>query len=154
MRFGTDGAALRAFSTGLMLLSLAGCVQPMAAADPGQSVATTPDRTAVISVNFNFDSHTIRPEYYPALDAVAQALVSQQLAGYSFEITGHTDRAGRFAYNIALSVLRARAVVDYLAARGVDPSRMRAQGFGYLAPLDPGSPYSPVNRRVEVTSIR
>ena len=154
MRFVTKlGRATRLTSALVLLLSLAACVQPMAG-DPGQLNAATPDRTAVISVMFDFDSHRIRPDYYGALDAVAGAMLSDQLAGLTFDVSGHTDRAGRFAYNVALSVLRARAVVGYLVARGVPRGRLRAQGFGYLAPLDPGDPYNPANRRVEVTSIR
>ena len=80
-------------------------------------------------------------------------MLSPDLAGYRFEIDGHTDRSGRFAYNIALSQLRADAVIQYLAARGVSPGAMFAQGFGYTTPADPANPYSPANRRVEVVSI-
>ena len=142
---------------GLLTLEMAACAPtppPPMAADPGPVAATTPDRTMIISVNFDFDSHRIRPEYFHDLDAVADGMASPQLGGYSFDVSGHTDRAGRFAYNVALSLLRARAVVNYLALRGVARERMRAQGFGYLAPLDPSNPYGAVNRRVEVTSIR
>ena len=138
---------------GAVALSMAGCA-PGPASIAGPVYGSTPDRTAVISVMFDFDSHRIRPEFYSALDAVAAAMTSQELAGQTFEISGHTDRSGRLAYNVALSRLRAQAVRDHLVARGVPPSLMQAQGFGYLTPLDPSHPYSAANRRVEVTSIR
>ena len=112
------------------------------------------DRTAIISVNFDLDGHRIRPEYYASLDAVAAAMLSQQLAGYTFIVDGHTDVSGRLGYNLALSLLRAQAVVDYLSARGVPREVLRPQGFGPLNLLDPGDPYNPDNRRVEVTSVR
>jgi flagellar motor protein MotB len=44
--------------------------------------------------------------------------------------------------------------VSYLAEHGVPPGLMFSQGFGYTVPADPANPYSPVNRRVEVSSIR
>ena len=82
------------------------------------------------------------------------AMNDRRLAGYHFDINGHTDITGRLAYNIALSILRAEAVVDYLASRGVPRDVMRAQGFGPLQLLDPANPRSGVNRRVEIVSIR
>lgn len=114
----------------------------------------TADRTIIIAVNFDLDSHRIRPEYYPALDSVAAAMMSPQLAGYTFDVDGHTDLSGRLSYNIALSVLRAQAVVEYLASRGVSLQALHPQGFGPLNLLNAGNPFGPENRRVEVTSIR
>ena len=117
-------------------------------------VATTPDRTIIVAVNFDLNSHRIRPEYFQTLDAIAAAMLSQQLAGDHFDVDGHTDLSGRLAYNIALSNLRAQAVVDYLVSRGVSPYLLRPQGFGPLNLLNPGNPFGAENRRVEVTSIR
>ena len=51
-------------------------------------------------------------------------------------------------------MLRATAVVDYLAARGVPRERMRPQGFGPLQLYDSSDPRSPANRRVEVVALR
>ena len=77
-----------------------------------------------------------------------------QLYGLMFEVNGHTDVSGRLGYNISLSMLRASAVVDYLAARGVPRERMRPQGFGPLQPFDPYNLFSPANRRVEIVALR
>lgn len=157
MRSSTDGMGRRwrtllGAAAVAVAAGLSACA-PMGA-QAGGGYAASPDRTAVIAVNFDLDSHRIRPEYYPALDSVAAAILSQQLTGYSFDVDGHTDLSGRLAYNIALSVLRAQAVVDYLAARGVPRQIMRPQGFGPLNLLNPGNPFGAENRRVEVTSIR
>lgn len=67
-------------------------------------------------------------------------------------IVGHTDVSGGLAANIILSRERARAVADRLiAAYGVDPGRITAEGAGPLAPLT--SNLTPEgrekNRRVE-----
>ena len=69
-------------------------------------------------------------------------------------MNGHTDVVGRLGYNISLSGLRANAVVDYLATRGVPRERMRAQGFGPLQPFDSYNLRNPANRRVEVVALR
>lgn len=46
------------------------------------------------------------------------------------EIRSHTDARSSDAYNLRLSENRARAVVDYLKARGIDPKRLVARGYG------------------------
>lgn len=136
------------------ILLAAGCAPQSPIATEAIAPASTPDRTVLLSVPFAFDSHRLQPESYGQLDNLAAAMLSQELSGYRFQVDGHTDRAGRFGYNIALSRLRADAVVNYLTARGVPRGLMFAQGFGYAVPADPVNPYSPANRRVEVTSIR
>lgn len=112
------------------------------------------ERRIVTGINFDFDSYRIRPESYAVLDNAAIALNDPQLAGYRFDINGHTDIIGRLGYNISLSMLRATSVVEYLAARGVPRERMRAQGFGPLQPFDPYNLRSPANRRVELVALR
>lgn len=138
----------------LALLALISACAPLAG--PGGVSYDTPafERRIVTNVEFGFDSDRIRPDSYPLLDNAAVALNDPQLAGLRFEINGHTDVIGRLAYNISLSALRATAVVEYLAQRGVPRERMRAQGFGPLQPLDGYSPASPLNRRVEIVALR
>ncbi|ETX14815.1 membrane protein [Roseivivax halodurans JCM 10272] len=67
-----------------------------------------------------------------ALDGTAQAVLDQQ-AGWirqfpevRFRVYGHTDLVGSDAYNRALGLRRAQAVVRYLGSRGVDLSRLDA----------------------------
>ena len=151
MRSSIKRIALAAALAGAAALSACAPPNPYAATT---DAAATPDRTIIVAVNFDLNSHRIRPEYYALLDSIAAAMLSQQLAGDHFDVDGHTDLSGRLAYNIALSNLRAQAVVDYLVARGVSPYLLRAQGFGPLNLLNPGNPFGAENRRVEVTSIR
>ncbi|MEO8934977.1 MAG: OmpA family protein, partial [Xanthomarina sp.] len=42
----------------------------------------------------------------------------------------HTDSRGNDAYNQALSQRRATSTLNYLAANGIDKSRLSALGFG------------------------
>ncbi len=139
------------------MLALLGAVAGCVAGPPGpMGYGAGPmfERRIVSAVNFDFDSYRIRGDSYALLDNAAIAMNDPQLGGLQFEINGHTDVTGRLGYNISLSMLRATAVVDYLAARGVARERMRAQGFGPLQPFDAYNPSSPVNRRVEIVALR
>jgi OmpA-OmpF porin, OOP family len=50
-------------------------------------------------------------------------------------ITGHTDRLGSDKYNQKLSERRAEAVKAYLVGKGVESSRLTAQGKGKSQPV-------------------
>ncbi len=147
--------AMPAFVGGMALLS-ACAPPPPPPVDTSAAVVVAPsfERAVELSINFDFDSYRIRPGDFAALDATAAALVDPRLAGFHFEINGHTDIIGRLGYNLVLSRLRAQAVADYLASRGVPPGLMRVQGFGPLQLIDPGNPASPANRRVEIVALR
>lgn len=51
------------------------------------------------------------------------------------QITGHTDRIGKDAYNQKLSRLRAENVRRFLATRGLPADKMAADGLGEAEPL-------------------
>lgn len=51
------------------------------------------------------------------------------------EISGHTDNTGSDAINQKLSEKRAKAVVDYLVANGIDPDRLTYKGYGSKEPV-------------------
>jgi len=53
-------------------------------------------------------------------------------------VAGHTDDRGSDEYNIALGQRRAVTVREYLAARGVDASRLDVVSFGEEMPAVPG----------------
>ncbi len=86
------------------------------------------------TVNFAFNSS--------ALDGTAQAALArqadwiQQFPEVRFRVYGHTDLVGTEAYNKALGLRRAQAVVSYLTARGISRSRLEAVvSFGKTQPL-------------------
>lgn len=75
--------------------------------------------------------------------------VFEQLARSSKDrvlITGYTDRSGDPALNLALSEQRARAVRDYLLARGIAPERLMVNYYGDSRSLG----RDPSERRVEI----
>ena len=71
-------------------------------------------------------------------------------------VEGHTDAVGSERTNAELSQRRAEAVRDFLASRGVEPSRLIARGMGegYPVASNDNSSGRLQNRRVEVTLAR
>jgi OOP family OmpA-OmpF porin len=96
----------------------------------------------------------------PKLDEIAAALRANPEIR-QITITGHTDRLGSDAYNLALSQRRADAVKAYLASKGVAANRLIAVGKGKADPVvrcedrdrDALIACLQPNRRVEVESI-
>lgn len=66
------------------------------------------------------------------LDRVAHAL--QRMPENVFEISSHTDNAGRVENNQRLSEDRAKAVRHYLILRGVNAGQLKARGYGEILP--------------------
>ncbi len=68
------------------------------------------------------------------------------------EISGHTDDVGKDADNLLLSQKRAKAVVDYLAQKGVNILKIKAEGYGKTLPYLPNisDENRKLNRRIEV----
>ena len=72
--------------------------------------------------------------------------------GLPIEISGHTDDVGKDADNLLLSQKRAKSVVDYLAQKGVNILKTKAEGYGKTRPYLPNSSDEnrKLNRRIEV----
>jgi outer membrane protein OmpA-like peptidoglycan-associated protein len=104
-------------------------------------------------VQFAFDSAEVEPQSRQALQNLAQALQSPELAASRFAIEGHTDATGRPDYNLRLSQRRADAVRDLLASQGVAAARLQATGKGAQEPADPADPNAPANRRVRIVNL-
>jgi len=84
-------------------------------------------------VFFDTDSSELSPQARATLDKQAQWLNNYNR--YAFTIEGHADERGTREYNIALGARRAQAVRDYLASRGIEPSRMRTISYGKERPV-------------------
>ena len=102
------------------------------------------------NIYFNFDQATFRMESYKELSKMARLLKENQ--SIRVEIAGHTDNVGGDGYNQRLSHRRAVAVVNYLISRGIDASRLTAQGYGEGQPMasnDDEREGRELNRRTE-----
>lgn len=88
-------------------------------------------------VLFDTDSSTIDDRDRQVLDAQAQWL--QRYPNVRVTIEGHCDERGTREYNLALGDRRANAAKNYLASRGIDPSRMSVISWGKERPEALGS---------------
>lgn len=104
-------------------------------------------------IRFATGKDTILFDSYPLLDEIGQAILDSPKMQISIE--GHTDSSGSDVFNQKLSQKRAEAVRDYLIARGVEPDRLKAIGYGETRPISPNDTEEgrEKNRRVEFNII-
>jgi OOP family OmpA-OmpF porin len=82
---------------------------------------------------FDFDRAVLRADAAPVLDELTARLAGSEYR--TVNIVGHADRIGAAQYNQTLSERRAAAVGAYLAAHGVDGSRIAVSGVGSAEPV-------------------
>ncbi|WP_437569667.1 OmpA family protein [Sorangium sp. So ce542] len=115
------------------------------------------DKNVVIlqQVQFDTDKATIKPVSDPLLDEVAQVL-EEHPEIVLIEIQGHTDDRGTDEHNRVLSQNRANSVMAALVRRGIDSTRLTAQGYGRDQPLDNNATEAgrQRNRRVQFIIIK
>ena len=126
----------------------------------GVEVEEVGDQNAILvrlpdGVTFSRGSADINPAFYDTLNAVAESLI--KYPNSLIDVYGFTDTTGSDALNQGLSERRARAVADYIAARGVARSRIATQGYGesyeFLRVKTGDNVDEPLNRRVEIKII-
>ncbi|WP_371596287.1 OmpA family protein [Pusillimonas sp. T2] len=129
-------------------------VQQSGATSLGVDVVEMPDGTLKVlipsHVSFDTGKYALKPELLPVLDSVARALT--QHPELRAKAIGYTDSTGTAQVNQTLSVNRARAVTDYIAARGISGTRLMSEGRGPSNPIaDNSTPEGrAMNRRVEL----
>jgi OOP family OmpA-OmpF porin len=104
-------------------------------------------------VKFDTSKWEIKSRYYSILNSVVAIL--QKNPSIRLEIEGHTDNRGAADYNQRLSENRAKAVMDYLIARGIASNRLSARGYGFSKPAASNATASgrAQNRRVELRPL-
>lgn len=85
------------------------------------------------AILFDFDQDLLTDEALLQLEDV-YVLLKKNRAMY-MEISGHTDVVGPDGYNLNLSKRRAQKVIDHLAAKGIDASRLQLTFFGKDVPV-------------------
>ena len=113
-----------------------------------------PPHTFVLEdCNFNTGKSTLMPESFSVLDELVKYLNRKD--DQRIEIGGHTDNVGQAAANLKLSLDRANVVRDYLIKKGIDASRLVAQGYGSTKPVADNKTADgrATNRRTEVTVL-
>lgn len=88
---------------------------------------------ALKTVYFDFNSAGLSAETKETLNNNAQFLKAN--AKVKVQIEGHCDERGGVQFNLALGEKRAKGVRDYLAAQGVESSRITTISFGKERPV-------------------
>lgn len=97
----------------------------------------------------------IKPESMKLIDEVAANLVADRTIKL-VEIRGYTDSQGDDPSNLKLSQARVDSVYKALVARGVEPERLQAKGFGETKPIATNDTAEgrEQNRRVEFVILQ
>jgi peptidoglycan-associated lipoprotein len=124
----------------LAALAMAACankVNELAAGGVGGTAAPGSQQDFVVNVGdrvfFETDSTDLTMQARATLDKQAQWLTTYNR--YAFTVEGHADERGTREYNFALGARRAETVRNYLASRGIEPSRMRTISYGKERPV-------------------
>lgn len=109
---------------------------------------------SILYINFDVDKATILEDGKSIVTEISQAL--KKNPSLKITIEGHTDNTGDAAHNKKLSNDRAVAVLNTVAAQGVDKSRLAAQGFGAERPsvANDSESNKAKNRRVELIKMK
>ncbi len=86
-----------------------------------------------LKVEFDHNSAIVKNIFHEHLQKVANFLTTYP--NTIAEIAGHTDSTGSDEYNLNLSQKRAENVIEHLVEYGVDPSRLKATGYGESMPI-------------------
>ncbi len=124
------------------------------AGPPTDAPVTTRERSALAAtIYFDLDESSLTDEARTAVEAKAPVLLRHP--NMRIRITGHTDSQGSDEYNLALGLRRAAETKRYLAALGVDESRMEIVTMGEERPAVEGQTQEAyaLNRRCEFEVI-
>ncbi len=103
----------------------------IAQAEPPKVVPPVVEPKADINIKtiyYNLNKSFIRPDAAAELDRLVKIL--NEHPQLSVQLSSYTDSRASFKYNIGLSKRRAKAAVAYLVKRGIDRSRLTANGYG------------------------
>jgi outer membrane protein OmpA-like peptidoglycan-associated protein len=103
------------------------------------------------NILFKNNSFELPSAAFIELDKLVQVL--NENPSIKLEISGHTDTIGKQEDNLILSSNRAKAIVNYLNSKNIDPKRLSYKGYGSLKPIADNNSEEgrSKNRRTEFT---
>jgi peptidoglycan-associated lipoprotein len=112
---------------------------------PAEPAAAEQFKERAKSIFFDYDKSDLLQPEQDKLRALADWLNIERNRSIAFRIEGNCDPRGTAEYNLGLGDRRARAIRDFLASLGVDPSRMEPLSYGSekAQGTDEGSSSSP-----------
>jgi len=123
---------------------------------PARVIVTRSQIMILDKIYFDFNKATIKPASFPLLAEIAEVINNNPQIRL-IEVGGHSDNVGNEGYNLNLTQARADAVVNHLTKSGhVDPSRLKAVGYGDTRPIDTNETEEgrAMNRRVEFNILK
>ncbi len=115
----------------------------------------------MININpiyFDLDKSFIRSDAAIEIEKVVRIL--NKYPKLKIDLGSHTDSRANDTYNLSLSERRAKATFEWIVGRGIDPSRIRAKGYGETQLVNKCSNNHPcseaehqLNRRTEFVII-
>lgn len=115
------------------------------------AVAPAPPPPLDLRINFDVDKAVLRPNAIAKLNEIVDYL--KKNTNQMVQVNGYTDISGQELYNQTLSNMRADAAARYIVSKGIEKSRVRAEGFGPHPPILNEGVYDrvkeEVNRRVQ-----
>ncbi|HRH38437.1 MAG TPA: OmpA family protein, partial [Flavobacteriales bacterium] len=108
---------------------------------------------ALRNIFFNTASFELLPQSNAELEKLVALLKANPTL--NIELGGHTDNVGADAANMTLSDNRAKAVREFVIAKGIDAARITAKGYGETKPVATNDTEEgrALNRRTEVTVL-
>jgi hypothetical protein len=105
------------------------------------------------NIFYETDQFQLKSTSFAELDKLVSFLTDNP--ALQIEIEGHTDNQGTDAYNLDLSMKRARSVYNYLLDRGISENRLSFKGYGESKPVCPNDTEEgrALNRRTEIRII-
>jgi len=106
----------------------------------------------IVGIHFESDSSRINKCFTTQLNQIANALKTEKLRNAKIMIQGHADNKGPDEYNLKLSRLRAKKVMDVLVEKyKIDKNRLTSEGVGGTMPISSNDTISgqALNRRIE-----
>ena len=124
-------------------------VEPVTESDGSSALKVTFDS----GILFEFNESELGDEAKKQLDRLVRGI--SDMPDSHIRVYGHTDIVGSSEVNQALSAKRARVVADYLEEKGIDASRITAEGLSFTRPIADNSTEEgrAKNRRVEIYVI-
>ena len=100
--------------------------------------------------HFDFNKAVLKPEGKARVSEAVRLMDKE--SGLRVSVEGHTDSVGSDAYNMKLSLQRAKAVQAYMVHEGVSASRIDTHPFGESRPVANNATAEgrAQNRRVEI----
>ncbi|MCK5740320.1 OmpA family protein [bacterium] len=125
--------------------------EPSPSAEPVEKTVPIKEKINLDGFRINFETNSCRLSGISASTRNHLHKILTENANLRIKILGHTDSKGSDAYNMTLSLKRAKSVKSALVQKGSQPERILVDGMGERRPIADNSTASgrQKNRRVE-----